>query len=127
MLDIEMTQGLHKIEVLLKSYDVIIEESDLPLIMMLVEDVELEIKNFCNISEIPVELENVIVKRVCGHFLDTIFNNNIVSTPVTVKAKTLGDTRVEMVVNGMDQRKEIEKLKQYGNDILLRYRRIVWR
>lgn len=127
MLDVEMTQGLRKIEVLLKSYNVIIEESDLPLIMMLVEDVELEIKNFCNISEIPIELENVIVKRVCGHFLDTLSNNTIVSAPATVKAKTLGDTRIEMAINGVDQKKEIEKLKQYGNDILLRYRRIVWR
>lgn len=127
MIDSQMTQGLHKIETLCKSYGVTVEETDTPLLIMLIEETILEIKNWCNISEIPMELENVIVRRVCGKFLDITVKNSIADTSSSVKTRVLGDTRIEFATSGNDQSKRIEELKNYGSEILYKYRRIPWR
>ena len=127
MIDSQMTQGFHKIEALCKSYGVTVEETDTPLLTMLIEETILEIKNWCNISEIPNELENVIVRRVCGKFLDITVKNSIAETSSSVKTRVLGDTRIEFATSGNDQDKRIEELKNYGSEILYKYRRIPWR
>lgn len=127
MIDSQMTQGFHKIEALCKSYGVTVEETDTPLLTMLIEETILEIKNWCNISEIPNELENVIVRRVCGKFLDITVKNSIADTSSSVKTRVLGDTRIEFATSGNDQDKRIEELKNYGSEILYKYRRIPWR
>lgn len=126
MIDSQMTSGLHKIEILLDTYGIVVEEADMPLLTMLIEEVELYIKNWCNISEIPTELENVIVRRVCGKFMDITVKNSITEADGVVKAKTLGDTRIELATSTTDQEKRIDELINYGSEILYKYRRIPW-
>lgn len=137
MIDIDMTVGYKKIQQLLKAYNVELKETDESLIFMLVEEVEEEIKNFCNIKLVPQELHTVVVRRVCGHFLDIkgwstkdLSQNESQENYGEVKAMTLGDYRME-VDTGIDKEKikikakEVESLKKYGNEMLYKYRRLV--
>lgn len=132
MIDIDMTVGYKKIQQLLKAYNVELKETDESLIFMLVEEVEEEIKNFCNIKLVPQELHTVVVRRVCGHFLDIkdLSQNESQENYGEIKAMTLGDYRME-VDTGIDKEKikikakEVESLKKYGNEMLYKYRRLV--
>lgn len=137
MTDIDMTVGYKKIQQLLKAYNVELKETDESLIFMLVEEVEEEIKNFCNIKLVPQELHTVVVRRVCGHFLDIkgwatkdLSQNESQEDYGEIKAMTLGDYRME-IDTGIDKEKlkikakEVESLKKYGNEMLYKYRRLV--
>lgn len=138
MIDIDMTVGYKKIQQLLKAYNVDVKETDESLIFMLVEEVEEEIKNFCNIKLIPQELNIVIVRRVCGHFLDIkgwsvsneLSQNESEDLQGEIKAMTLGDYRMEVDTSIdkeiiKDKIKQVEALKNYGNEMLYKYRRLV--
>ena len=138
MIDIDMTVGYKKIQQLLKAYNVELKETDESLIFMLVEEVEEEIKNFCNIKLVPQELHTVVVRRVCGHFLDIkgwSINNNLSldeseDLQGEIKAMTLGDYRMEVDTSIdkeiiKDKIKQVETLKKYGNEMLYKYRRLV--
>ena len=58
--------------------------------------------------------------------MDITVKNSITEADGVVKAKTLGDTRIELATSTTDQAKRIDELINYGSEILYKYRRITW-
>lgn len=73
-------------------------DSDDFALQFVISKVEQNIKHFCNISEIPACLEQVMVDMVCGDFLmqkKTMGQLTSVQIEPIVKRLTEGDTTVE--------------------------------
>ncbi len=107
------------------------EKDDL-ILKYITDKVEQEIMNRINQSEVPDELRFVLVERVCGEFLYSLRGSNILSDTqinAIVSSISEGDTSVSYDVSSSPEAKFdllITCLRSYGNDEILRFRRLVW-
>ena len=93
------------------------------------------IKNQCNISEVPTDLDNVVIIRTCGAFLrlkgatsdlTTTFNINaaykkIVEGDVTVELSTPDSVSPQKMLSDY-----IKALEEYGKRDIVAFRKVRW-
>ncbi len=107
-------------------------EKDEFILKFLTDKVEQEIINRTNQSEVPDELRFVLIERVCGEFLYSLRGSNMLSDnqiDTIVSSISEGDTSVSYDVSSSPEAKFdllITHLRSYGNDEILRFRRLVW-
>lgn len=116
----------------LKSLGYEADNNDIFALQFVLTQVENHIKNFCNISEIPAELNTVVVDRVCGTFL----NQKKASGQLTgaqiegvVKRIADGDTTVEFAGNTDAEtvfNSYINNLVNGNDSDLIRFRKLCW-
>lgn len=107
-------------------------EKDNPILKYITDKVEQEIMNRINQSEVPDELRFVLIERVCGEFLYSQRGSNMLTDnqiDAIISSISEGDTSVSYDVSSSPEAKFdllITHLKSYGNDEILRFRRLVW-
>ena len=108
-------------------------EFDDTTIPYLIGKVEMNIKHWCNIDEIPECLECVVIERVCGEFLlDKISFNQIDDALVEtlVKSTKIGDTEINYQVGATTPldilRSQCKNMTSYGLSELKAHRRLAW-
>ena len=108
---------------------------DESLIDKLISATESTIRNQCNISEVPTDLNEVVIIRTCGAFLriksatsdlTAIFNVN-----ATYKKITEGDVTVEFSApDSVSPQKMlsdyIKSLEEYGKRDIAAFRKVRW-
>ena len=108
---------------------------DESLIDRLSSAVESTIKNQCNISEIPTDLNEVVTIRTCGAFLKLKGATSDLTTTFNINAAykkiTEGDVTVELSVpDSVSPQKMlsdyIRTLEEYGKRDIAAFRRIRW-
>lgn len=110
-------------------------ETDEDIVERLLWSTESTIKNQCNISELPTDLDNVVIIRTCGAFLrlkgatgdlTTTFNINaaykkIVEGDVTVELATSDSTSPQKQLSDY-----IKALEGYGKRDIVAFRKVRW-
>lgn len=109
-----------------------VSSGDRALILCIVRKVEQEIRNYCNLAEIPEELEVTVVENTCGEFLMMKKLSGEVlgfDLEACVSSLSEGDTSVSFDVS-MTPEKRLDSvigyLTAYGRDGLNRFRKVVW-
>lgn len=110
-------------------------EEDEFLIDFTIDKVGNDIKNYCNISEVPEGLAYVFVYRVCGEFLKAMKNSGSLEMRdmkldvAFVTSISMGDTSTSFSDKGSDEAR-IDSLINYlcttGQDSINAYRCIRW-
>lgn len=113
-------------------------ENDSWIITFCMQKVENHIKNSCNISEIPNELKEVEIDRICGEFLFSkkqtgqLNAENGFDLEMAIKQVQAGDTNVTFAVGEGSETLEtklntlISYLLNYGESDFICYRQIKW-
>lgn len=107
-------------------------DNDIFALQFVLDKVKNHVKNFCNISEIPESLEQLIVDKTCGEFLaQKKASGQLTSGQIEGVAKRItdGDTTVEFASNTDAEtifNTYINNLTSGHDDCLIRYRRLVW-
>ena len=113
-------------------------ENDSWIITFFILKVENHIKNSCNISEIPNELKEVEIDRICGEFLFSkkqtgqLNAENGFDLEMAIKQVQAGDTNVTFAVGEGSETLEtklntlISYLLNYGESDFICYRQIKW-
>ena len=113
-------------------------ENDYWIITFCMQKVENHIKNSCNISEIPNELKEVEIDRICGEFLFSkkqtgqLNAENSFDLEMAIKQVQAGDTNVTFAVGEGSETLEtklntlISYLLNYGESDFICYRQIKW-
>ncbi len=83
--------------------------------------VELHIRTYCNIVEIPPELNPVIVDRVCAEVLTLSHNGNS-----AVKSARIGDVDITFDEDKIPTQMLIEHLQRSGEEALVCYKKMKW-
>ena len=113
-------------------YPVAEEES---LVDTLLEITESSIKNQCNISEIPTELDYVVIMRTCGAFLRLKSATSDLSSTFNISAAykkiVEGDVTVELSApDSVSPQKlvldYIKALEEYGKREIVAFRKFRW-
>lgn len=116
------------------SFNYILKEDDAWVISFCIIKVENRIKNFCNISEVPHELNEIAVDMVIGEFLLALKNTgkleiNELDLNGTITSIKEGDTQVNFDTNTSDESK-IDYLINYllnsKEGDLICFRKIRW-
>lgn len=99
----------------------------------IIDEVETEILNFCNLTELPKGLESVVVIRTVGNILNMPFIKSKIDIEGldferAISSITRGDISMSFKGDGDVDKLEnyISKLNTYGEDQLYNFRRIVW-
>lgn len=113
-------------------------EKDSWMITFCMQKVENHIKNSCNISEIPDELKEIEIERICGEFLFSkkqtgqLNAENGFDVEMAIKQVQAGDTNVTFAVGEGSETLEtklnalISYLIDYGESDFICYRQIKW-
>ena len=113
-------------------------EKDSWMITFCMQKVENHIKNSCNISEIPDELKEIEIERICGEFLFSkkqtgqLNAENGFDVEMAIKQVQAGDTNVTFAVGEGSETLEtklnalISYLMNYGEGDFICYRQIKW-
>ena len=113
-------------------------ENDSWIITFCMQKVENHIKNSCNISEIPNELKEVEIDRICCEFLFSkkqtgqLNVENGFDLEMAIKQVQTGDTNVTFAVGEGSETLEtklntlISYLLNYGESDFICYRQIKW-
>lgn len=113
-------------------------EADSWMITFCIQKVENHIKNSCNISEIPDELKEIEIDRICGEFLFSkkqsgqLNTENGFDVEMAIKQVQAGDTNVTFAVGEGSETLEtklnalISYLLNYGEGDFVCYRQIKW-
>ena len=113
-------------------------EADSWMITFCMQKVENHIKNSCNISEIPDELKEIEIDRICGEFLfskkqtNQLNADNGFDVEMAIKQVQAGDTNVTFAVGEGSETLEtklnvlISYLMNYGEGDFVCYRQIKW-
>lgn len=113
-------------------------EEDSWMITFCMQKVENHIKNSCNISEIPDELKEIEIDRICGEFLFSkkqsgqLNADNGFDIEMAIKQVQAGDTDVTFAVGEGSETLEtklnalISYLMNYGEGDFVCYRQIKW-
>ena len=129
---------IEKILKRLISFGYIPNENDSWIITFCMQKVENHIKNSCNISEIPNELKEVEIDRICGEFLFSkkqsgqLNAENGFDLEIAIKQVQAGDTNVTFAVGEGSETLEtklntlISYLLNYGESDFVCYRQIKW-
>lgn len=113
----------------LTMFGVTLEETDTPMIQYGIEFIGLKIKNFCNIEEIPEELDYEWANAVCADFLRMkLSTGSLENVSGIVKSITEGDTTVSYSESGTPESQLLECISRMSLDIsgLVRFRKMVW-
>lgn len=129
---------IEKILQRLMSFGYIPSEKDSWMITFCMQKVENHIKNSCNISEIPDELKEIEIERICGEFLFSkkqtgqLNAENGFDVEMAIKQVQAGDTNVTFAVGEGSETLEtklnalISYLMNYGEGDFICYRQIKW-
>lgn len=102
-------------------------EGDTFLIEFLITKITNHIKNYCNILEIPVELEAKAIDMICGEILISKASSGELNIEAAVSSIKEGDTQVSFNSNGDLKSQFVNYVQSLTNDKdLNRFRRIVW-
>jgi len=96
------------------------------LITSCIARVEEYIKIYCNIAEIPSEIENIEIDLVCAEYINTLnMTGQLDDFVFPVKSITEGDTSITLTSsnNGIDG---LVSYLNKGKEVLLCYRKIRW-
>lgn len=113
----------------LKGFGVTLAETDMPMIQYGIEFIELKIKNFCNINEIPEELDYEWANAVCADFLKMkLSTGGLENVAQIVKSIQEGDTTISYSESGTPESQLLECITKMGLDLsgLVRFRKMVW-
>lgn len=111
------------------------KSEDENLVIRLMGAVSSTILNQCNISEIPTDLDNVVIMRTCGAFLKIKSATSDLTTTLNVapayKRITEGDVTVELSVQESDSPQKqfnnfIKSLEEYGKRDIAAFRKVRW-
>lgn len=129
---------IEKILQRLMSFGYTPSKKDSWMITFCMQKVENHIKNSCNISEIPDELKEIEIERICGEFLFSkkqtgqLNAENGFDVEMAIKQVQAGDTNVTFVVGEGSETLEtklnalISYLMNYGEGDFICYRQIKW-
>lgn len=129
---------IEKILQRLMSFGYTPSEKDSWMITFCMQKVENHIKNSCNISEIPDELKEIEIERICGEFLFSkkqtgqLNAENGFDVEMAIKQVQAGDTNVTFAVGEGSETLEtklnalISYLMNYGEGDFICYRQIKW-
>lgn len=129
---------IEKILQRLMSFGYTPSEKDFWMITFCMQKVENHIKNSCNISEIPDELKEIEIERICGEFLFSkkqtgqLNAENGFDVEMAIKQVQAGDTNVTFAVGEGSETLEtklnalISYLMNYGEGDFICYRQIKW-
>ena len=113
-------------------------EADSWMITFCIQKVENHIKNSCNISEIPDELKEIEIDRICGEFLFSkkqsgqLNAENGFDVEMAIKQVQAGDTNVTFAIGEGSETLEtklnslISYLLNVGEGDFVCYRQIKW-
>ena len=113
-------------------------EADSWMITFCMQKVENHIKNSCNISEIPDELKEIEIDRICGEFLfskkqtNQLNADNGFDVEMAIKQVQAGDTNVTFAVGEGSETLEtklnalISYLMNFGEGDFVCYRQLKW-
>lgn len=122
----------------LHDFGYIPKEEDSWIITFCMQKVENHIKNSCNISEIPDELKEIEIDRICGEFLFSkkqsgqLNAENGFDIEMAIKQVQAGDTNVTFAVGEGSETLEtklntlISYLLNIGESDFICYRQIKW-
>ena len=119
----------------LDSYGYEAKESDAFVIGYSVQKVENNIKNDCNIGDLPERLTNVVVDMACGEILDTLYRTGgldvgSIALDGAIASVSLGDATVSFDNTATDNSGTftalINNLKESGRGELVCYRTVKW-
>ena len=120
----------------LESFGYELKPNDEYALGFLLEKTKLDILNFCNIKELPLELNYVAVDMVCGEFLlekksvGALNLSDIDLNTVPIKSISEGDTSVSYATeNSQSAQEKLDVLIQTLLDTkkyLYKFRRIAW-
>ena len=113
----------------LSAFGVTPTEADSPTIDYSIEFIALKIKNFCNIEEIPQELNYEWANAVCADFLKMkLSTGSLENVAQIVKSIQEGDTTVSYSESGTPESQLLECITQMGLNLsgLIRFRKMVW-
>lgn len=85
-----------------------------------------EILNYCNIDEVPEELEHILIERVCGSFLAQKAIQNPQNTESVVKSIKEGDVSIDYAVLSVSPLSLFSQMAASGEEELLCYRQMKW-
>lgn len=113
-------------------------EADSWMITFCMQKIENHIKNSCNISVIPDELEEIFIDRICGEFLFSKKQTNQLNAEngfdieTAIKQVQAGDTNVTFAIGEGSETLEtklntlIAYLMNIGENDFICYRQIKW-
>lgn len=116
------------VRIILETYGYTVEESDYEALDYYQALVKQEVKNFCNIDTIPIELNYTVDMRTAGKFLSAKLHamTGDVSEMGDISSIQEGDTTVKFA-NGVSIKvSKVNELLNFGLTDLLRFRRLVW-
>lgn len=112
-----------------------VSDEEKTLIEYMKDVTEREILNQCNITEVPEELDMVVINRTCGAFLEAKSAVGTLATTLNIDmvAKKIveGDTTVEFATSdSLTPQKAlnnfIRNLKEYGKRDVAAFRKMRW-
>ncbi|WAW15450.1 hypothetical protein [Peptostreptococcus equinus] len=120
-----------KIMELLKPFGIAIETSDFSLEFAVQSTIQ-DILNFCNLKEIPKELEHVVIRRVLANLIgfklqtDGAESMNIEKGIKSISEGDVSITYYSSIDKGALLNKFIQDSKNYGLDNLYSFRDFRW-
>ncbi len=109
-----------------------VSSSDRVLIQCIVRKVEQEILNYCNLEELPEELNSTVVENTCGEFLIMKkLSGDLLGMDLDACVTSIseGDTSASFDVSSTPEKRldaVINSLLAYGRDNLNRFRKVRW-
>ena len=101
-------------------------ETDDWLIDYLLKVKRQEILNYCNVDEVPEELEHILVERICGSFLAQKAIQNPQNTESVIKSIKEGDVAIDYAVSVANPMALFAAMAAAGEEELLCYRQMKW-
>lgn len=118
-------------------YNITVNDNEVWLIAFSVSDVVSHIKNICNISTIPKELNHIVIERAVGNVLYNVkstgqSDNLPIDLETAVKSVQTGDTNVTFAIGEGSMTDEqrfdaiVSSLLNTGEGELICFRKIKW-
>lgn len=110
-----------------------VQEAEKPALLFLIEKVKQEIFVFCNIIEIPSELESLLIDKVCGEYLQQLHQIGKLGENFTfekeLKAITEGDSSFTFTDDDsaeMKFKRFTSWLVEHNDWMLIEFRKLRW-
>lgn len=85
-----------------------------------------EILNYCNVDEVPEQLEPILIERVCGSFLAQKTIQNPQNTEGVIKSIKEGDVSIDYAVSNVNPLSLFSQMARAGEEELICYRQMKW-
>lgn len=120
---------IEKIKGILEVFCISITDED-PYINFVVDSIEKEIINICNLEQLPEELEHIVIQRVVGYILEQRYASDpTINVEAGIKTLTEGDISISFD-NSLDSgrllSRYIQESKTYGEKEIYSFRRLKW-